>query len=278
MKNIVRLTCVAGITVITMIDAALAQLMAGPAASWDKYDLIARVTIRAIDPQREVQYLDSPEAKAFGYPVEVEMVEPLRMPPGTHELQLLLPAYFVINGRKMPALQMSNGEVTVSNTLAITCQSHDHPDYLVIADVLSEETWAVYRQQKEGGVESDGTTSEIQVVPDLKNRFDAIQQKMTLGDQLRSGEITEEEYALQKAALDEMIFSPAVVSNYNPALTTTSLQVDPAARERIDASQKRMFLQYQLQSGEITEEEYLLQKKPLDEILSRPVEIDISVP
>ena len=270
MKYLWQSAFVIGISSIIVGATALAQSMAGPEKSWDRYDLIVKVTIRSIDYQRELQYLNSPEAKAFGYPVEVEMVEPLRMPPGTNELQLLLPAYFVINGRKMPALQMSNGGIAVSNKLAVTCHYFDTPDYLVIADVLSDEMWEVYRQQKEGGASSSMATPELQVDPDKQAQANALLKRISLCSQMRKGEITEDEFIRQKTSLDEVIQNQNALTSTSSSVAQSKLENDPDMQARVNAFQKKTILRGQLENGEITKNEFDIQTPSLDEIIEFP--------
>ena len=72
---------------------SLAFEMPSPAESLDSYNLIAKVVIKSIDLQREVQYFDSSGIQAFGHPVVMEVIDPLIISSRTNELTVLAQAY-----------------------------------------------------------------------------------------------------------------------------------------------------------------------------------------
>lgn len=71
----------------------MAEPVAGPAESWEVYDLIAKARIRSIDTSREIRFIESLETQAFGYPVDLDCVETLRMSEHYNESRVLVQGY-----------------------------------------------------------------------------------------------------------------------------------------------------------------------------------------
>lgn len=270
MKIACRYIIFMGIIAMSMLAKAFGQPMAGQEKAWDRHDLIAKVIIRSIDMQREIQYINTPQAQAFGYPLDYEMVEPMRMPLGSSEVKIIVPAYCVVGGRKIPSLQMSNGAISISNTLAITCHYYDNPEYLAIEGIVSNEAWTVYQRQKEVGASPSRAMPELCVEPDKQEQVKAILKQVTLRRQMRKGEITEEEFKRQNAVLDEVIQTQISQTSNHSSMAESVLQNDTDMQARVNAFQKKTLLRGDYEDGTITKNEYDRQTVQLDEVIDFP--------
>lgn len=180
---------------------SLAFEMPSPAESLDSYNLIAKVVIKSIDLQREVQYFDSSGIQAFGHPVVMEVIDPLIISSRTNELTVLAQAYGFNHGRRYVHPQVFTGYIVQSNALTIACRYFDNTNWLVIAEILSEEMWEIYRKQKETGVIEKKISEEAESNQVIREQLLANQKKLALYEQLRQGQITEEEFQKQMEAL-----------------------------------------------------------------------------
>lgn len=180
----------------------LAEPVAQPEVSWDSYDLIAKVVVKSIDATREIQTYDSPEAQSFAHPAEVEVVEPLRLPPEPGPLNLLVPSYSFYRGKRLESHNLASGRFSTTNVLALACRYSIDKKWLVVEWVLPEGMWETYRKQKETGVVEHKTSNS----DDEEQEFlDAAQSMDELIKQKDEGKIGWEEYNRRAAPLREIM-------------------------------------------------------------------------
>ncbi len=191
----------------------LAFEMPSPAESLVSYNLIAKVVIKSIDLQREVQFVDSSGIQAFGHPIVIEVIDPLHISSKTNELTVLAQAWGFNHGRRYVHPQFSTGYIAESNTLAIACRYFDNTNWLVIAEVLSEEMWEIYRKQKETNVIDNKTSEESESNQLIREQLLANQKKLALCEQLRQGKISEEEFQKRVEALKIITNRPILVTD-----------------------------------------------------------------
>lgn len=184
--------------------AGRADPVAKPADSWEQYDLIAKVVVRGIDEAREIPTYESTEAQTFAHPVEVEIVEPLRMPAGTEPWTLLVPRYSIYRGQRMESHNWASGLYSTTNVLALACHYIRDGSELVVEWVLPEKTWEMYRQQKETGVVERPLSAQEE---EEKLLLDAAQKRRELRDKMQEGLISREEYNRLSAPYTEILES-----------------------------------------------------------------------
>ena len=186
-----RISVISAVLVCLVSPAGRADPVARPADSWEQYDLIAKVVVRSIDETREILTYESTEARTFAYPAEVEVVEPLRMPAAPGPLHLLVPRYSIYRGKRMDSYYWTSGRYSTTNALALACRYTRDKKGLVVKWILPEETWDVYRQQKETGVVERPRSAQEEEEQQL---LDAAQSLKELGRERDEGKIGWEEY------------------------------------------------------------------------------------
>lgn len=175
-----------------------------PADSWEHYDLIAKAVVRSVDAKREIQTHDSPEAKSFACPAEVEVVEPLRMPTEASVLNFLVPSHSIHRGKRLEAPYLANGVFPSTNVLALACRYSNDKSWLVVEWVLPEAMWETYREQKETGLDGHLATAQEE---EEKRLLDAAQRMLELNKQKDEGQIEWEEYNRRAEPLMEILNS-----------------------------------------------------------------------
>ena len=138
---------------------ARAEPMGGPERNWTNYDLLAKVEIRAIDLSRDVVFSESPLFKAYGHPLTVRVIDSMRAPGTNVDYVVLAPAYGIKEEERIGFRNYEEGAFATSNVIAIGCLYLSNKDLLVIKDVLPEEVWLKYTNQKNDGMFADPTPS-----------------------------------------------------------------------------------------------------------------------
>ena len=186
-----RIGVILAVLVCLVSPAGRADPVAKPADSWEQYDLIAKVVVRSIDETREILTCESTEAQTFAHPVEVEVVAPLRMPAEIGPLNLLVPRYSIYRGKRMESYYWASGRYSTTNALALACHYTRDGSGWIVEWILPEETWDVYRQQKETGVVERPRSMQEEEEQQL---LDAAQSLKELGREKDEGKIGWEEY------------------------------------------------------------------------------------
>lgn len=194
MKNI-------NISVLSILMGALTgygEMVAEPAELWTQYDLIAKVNILAVHTNQEVLFFESARGKSYGYLVDAEVTEALRIPPELEKgkIQLIAPVYSIYGDRRLEFDAYSKREFSAGKQRAMACSYQRRTKTWLVADwVLTEEMWGEYRSQKERGVTDDESHRDEGEYA-LENAGELIRR-------WRGGEITLEEYNDKMAPIRE---------------------------------------------------------------------------
>jgi len=87
-----------------------------------EYDLIAKVVVRSVDSLQEVKTHDTAEAQTFAHPVEVQVVESLRLPGAEEIWEVLAPSYALYRGKRLDVGFWASGAYSATNVLALACR------------------------------------------------------------------------------------------------------------------------------------------------------------
>ena len=189
-----------------------AEPVAEPAESWADYDLIAKVVVRSVDTNREIQTYASSEAQSFAHPAEIEVVERLRMPDEVAgPLNLLIPSYSNYKGKRLECPLFTGGVHSSTNVIAVAGRYIDGKKWLLLEWLLSDEWWAKYRKQMESGIV--GPNANIPSEED-RERIDAANKMKELNRQVRAGKISMEECNRQSAPLSEILNRPIQLESF----------------------------------------------------------------
>jgi len=195
MKNI-------NISVLSILMGALTgygEMVAEPAELWTQYDLIAKVTIIAVHTNQEVLFFRSERGESYGYLMDVEVTEALRMPPELESgrIQLLAPVYSIHGDRRLEFHLYSKGEFQVGNQRSVACQYNSRVGTWLVAEwVIDDDVWGRYVVQKENTGTHNGYADD-----DLARNAASLTTEYIR--QRRSGEITWEEYKEKMAPIRE---------------------------------------------------------------------------
>lgn len=195
MKKLLYSIILAGV----MVLVGLAEPVAGPAESWDEYDLLAKVNILAVHTNQEVLYYESPRGKSYGYLMDVEVTEALRMPPELEpgRIQLLAPVYSIHGDRRLEFHLYSKGEFQVGNQRSVACQYNSRVGTWLVAEwVIDDDVWGRYVVQKENTGTHNGYADDDLARNAASLTIEYIRQR-------RSGEITWEEYKEKMSPIRE---------------------------------------------------------------------------
>lgn len=194
------------------VNVAHAGSMAGPESNWTNYDLLAKVEIRSMDLSRDILFSESPALKAYGQPVRVVVIDSIRAPGTNMDYIVLAPAYGIKKGERISFRNYEEGAFATTNSLAIGCKLLPNVEWLVIKDVLSEELWLKYMDQKSRGGVGEPSTSDLdELNRQVYEREEAIKQMEIIIEQSRRGEISEEEYQKRKMPLDIIFKKPLIL-------------------------------------------------------------------
>lgn len=194
------------------VNMAHAEPMAGPESNWTNYDLLAKVEIRAIDLSRDVVFSESPLLKAYGHPLTVRVIDSMRAPGTNMEYIVLAPAYGIKKGERISFRNYEEGAFAASNVITIGCLYLSNKDWLVIKDVLPEEMWLKYTNQKNLGTSDDPIPSfQAEMERQEYEQEEAAKKIEHIIGQKRRGEISEEEFRSLTLALEEILHKPIIL-------------------------------------------------------------------
>ena len=127
----------------------MAEPVARPAESWEVYDLIAKARIRSIDTAREIQFIESLETQAFGYPVDLDCVETLRMPEHYNESRVLVQGYGYHKGIKAAPPPSFIEAFKSTDEVAVGGILYSDMNDLVLVSVFSDQEWDRFLKKTE---------------------------------------------------------------------------------------------------------------------------------
>lgn len=177
-----------------------------------RYDLIAKVIIRSIDATRAIQYIDTHETQAFGYPVEMDLVETICMPDNIGDYRVLMQGYGYHNEVKIASADSFIEAFHKTNAMAIGGLQYLDKNIMVIVSVLSDQEWEHYLKGAEemGSAKIKDSAEDSSQEPN--ERIRALEQRIMLRGQLSRGEITEEEYHQKTESLEKLLKRPDIIN------------------------------------------------------------------
>jgi hypothetical protein len=196
-----------GFSLSNMVPAVLAQ-----EANDVKYDLIAKVNVNSLDTTREIQFIESLDTQAFGYPVDLDLVETLRESEHYNGSRVLVQGYGYYRGVKVAPPPSFIEVLKRTDTVAVGGMFYSDMNYLVLVTVFSDKEWDRFMKQAEetGDPISDSGGNSLS---EDSERVRALKERISLRNQITNGEISEEEYREKMDRLDEYLRQPEVIIN-----------------------------------------------------------------
>lgn len=195
------------ISFILLACCVFAEPVATPYASFDNYDYVAKVLVRAVDSRTQCSYISREDIHFEGFPLQVEVLEVLKKDERVDLSNLLVPARSTVNGIHYVNPDLSKGYYAPSNVIMLACSLYPLDRQWCVVDwVLTEETWNQYRCQKAGipvAPSNACADDEWEIVQE------AIRKRQELRAQEESGKITWEEYQQLSAPYTAIINKPS---------------------------------------------------------------------
>ncbi len=197
-------SCVVGCWLSSIgIAVVQAEPVAWAAESPEEYDLIAKVVILSVDSLQEVKTHDTSEAQTYAHPIEVKIMEALRMPEGaTSPMQLLVPSYSIYKGSRLECPLLESISSVEGKSIAVACRFDETKKWLLLDSILTDEMWETYQNQKESGTAGEGEYPSVEETSELEN---AIKADRMIFEKANRGEISWEEYHKQAAPFRTII-------------------------------------------------------------------------
>ena len=178
-----------------------------PAEFWMEYDLIAEVEVSSLDPQKEIQHSSVGASQGFGHAATVEVRRALRSPSDTNKWTIIVPTYWMDDGKRLPAFPFGE-QLSNPGVFKIACKWNQNRSWLVLQELLTEESWSRYEVQVKTGAAPEPSPSHskrLQVQSDIEEASAKID---VYAQQVKDGLLTEEQFKQQAEPLMKILLQP----------------------------------------------------------------------
>ncbi len=210
MHNISRSFLLVVFFVVLALPIARAEPISTPNESFENSDFVAQIAICSLDHENECVYRQTEAAQYMGLPLDAEVLEVLRKTDCVDWSKLLAPVKIVVNGVCYENPDMVEGKYGNSNVVAVAGNVVSNGgNWCVVEWLLTDDVWKKYKTQKETGIIEHEVSDEEQA---LEKYLWAIQKSAELWEQVKTGEITFEEYKTLNAPYSEILDHPVDVT------------------------------------------------------------------